>query len=1007
MSTLAGKTSPGKPRNPYIAGKALGSDQGFFGRQDVFEMVESTLAGNQTNAIVLFGQRRIGKTSVLLQLARRLAPLGYLPIYLDLMDRANRPVGEVLHALASAIAIELDWPAPEAGRFDGDGVYFQQEVLPRLYKGLSEHQRPVFLLDEFDVLDTAEEQRLGSNAAANNFFPHIRRLIEQEQRVGFIFVVGRKTADLSIHAKAVFKAARYKRVSILDRKSAIDLVRTAEALETLSFAEAAVDRVLDLTSGHPYFTQLLCGLLWDRAWRGHTGSSPPRVDTEAVESAVPMLLEAGENVFEWIWEGLPAAERVIFSAIAQVVDERSAIGDEDLTEMLQGQGIRILTRELELAPATLVEWEMLAKHESGYGFFIEVLRRWVVLRKPLLRVKVELDRVVPLADTLYQTGSAYYRQGDLDLALDQLRQALRVNPNHLKARLLVAEISTAIGDLATARKELDEAYRYDKDAARYPLIKVLLLQGEELEQDRREDEALVLYEQVLALSPRERVARERLDALWRQRGDRALEANDLDSAYKAYQHARLDEQQLKEVGDELKLQNSYSEALGLVEQKNWAQAILVLSKIIYLRPAYKHAAQYLAKAVEAQQAAEQFVVRQVKPRKPEVESRPRHVARDSHFKKKIALFAVLCAVLSATLYFQLEFVKFLYVTFMEIVVLVVVSYWIWPPTKVEETYEDSLGIGGDSGVYKSDSFGKVFFLGNEGRVGFLQNKILKIVESRDSPYIEIRPAGFSGFDELVVTEDRQVVLLGSDHKVYFLNVDGAVRRILPPIPCQSDAAPKHLAVSGDGRKVAVSVDDQIWLWEVHGVWWKLPQFECGPRSLVRTIALNSTGSIVAISLDKAESSPEDSEDAIRVVLRGSTDGQMFGERPMRWGVYQIAFSPDRLLWATASITNGQIFSVPRASDPQRIFSPMITLSCDADRSIAFSPDSKFLAVGNILAGAHVADVLTGQHVATLISTGHVGAVDFSPNGMLVAANVTNVGIVIFDLEKIRKEKAAL
>ena len=86
-------------------------------------------------------------------------------------------------------------------------------------------------------------------------------------------------------------------------------------------------------------------------------------------------MEAGENVFEWIWDGLPPAERIIFSAVASAADENAVIAADDLLSLLQHHGIRILLRELELAPRVLIEWEMLRCVAGGHGFFIELMRR--------------------------------------------------------------------------------------------------------------------------------------------------------------------------------------------------------------------------------------------------------------------------------------------------------------------------------------------------------------------------------------------------------------------------------------------------------------------------------------------------------------------------------------------------------------------------------------------------------------------------------------------------------
>ena len=55
------------------------------------------------------------------------------------------------------------------------------------------------------------------------------------------------------------------------------------------------------------------------------------------------------------------------------------------------------------------------------------------------KVKDGLDRVNPIADQHYQLANTYYRLGNLKEAIASLQAALQVNPNHLKARLLLGE----------------------------------------------------------------------------------------------------------------------------------------------------------------------------------------------------------------------------------------------------------------------------------------------------------------------------------------------------------------------------------------------------------------------------------------------------------------------------------------------------------------------------------------------------------------------------------------
>jgi tetratricopeptide (TPR) repeat protein len=574
-----------RPVNPYIAGRALHQRSGFFGRDDILRLVETDLRAPDRNVIVLFGQRRIGKTSILLQLEQALPNPPFVAVHFDLMDRARQPLGRVLHDIAATLADDLDIEIAGPEVFDDDGHYFRQQFLPELYRQLGPERRAVLLFDEFDVLDVAAEERLPDTAAARAFFLYLRQLMEEPQ-LGFVFVVDRRAEDLSIDVKATFKAARYKRVSVLSPADTQALIRLAEQQGSLQFATGTVERIMVLTAGHPYLTQLFCQILWDHA-HADQPEATPTIDPAMVEATVPQVLEAGQHAFEWIWDGLPPAERVIFAAIAEATDEASLIAEDDLIELLQSRGIRILVRELELAPRTLVEWEMLRAVEGGYAFAVELLRRWVAQNKPLPRVKDELDRVVPFAETLYRGGEGWYRQRDLENAVNQLRQALTVNPNHLKARLLLGQVLIEQEQPDAAIAELEEAYQYDADAARYPLVRALLDKAQRLERDKQPEVAVEIYERVLNLSPRETIARTRYNAIWIGRGDTALQSGEFDTAIKAYEKARAQDKidQATEIKRRQRYEQMVQTAQRHEEHEEWPQALTLYQQLTDKFPA--------------------------------------------------------------------------------------------------------------------------------------------------------------------------------------------------------------------------------------------------------------------------------------------------------------------------------------------------------------------------------------------------------------------------------------
>ncbi len=554
--------------NPYTAGDPVGKTAAFVGRADVLRDVVRVLRHPSQNAITLYGQRRIGKTSVLQYLEAHLPEEGpYRPVYFDLMNETGLPLGEILQHLARTIALRLDLPDPDLGQEPERA--FRKIFLPQALQSLPEASSLVLLLDEFDVLaDPKAEQ-----AAKRRFFGYLRELrLLDPRRLQFVFVLGRNVADLDIVAQGLFKDLPARRVSLLSREDAEAVVRLSERNGTLCWEEAAVERVWELTSGHPYLTQALCLQVWEAAYEEEEDEPPP-VGPEAVEAAVPATLDYSRNMFEWLWGGLGPAERVAAAALAEagpvVLDE------EQLTTILAESGISIMIRELRDAPRILEEWDILKRVNGGYRFRVELIRRWVAANKPLSRVQDELDRLNPVADSLFNAAQGLYSRNDLEQAEALLQQALGLNPNHIRAHELLAEILLSQGNLDEAERWLEELEELAPGRARSLLKQLYLRRAEAAESDK---EALPWYEKVLALYPGDPQAEEGRRRIYRQQGERDLETRDSKDLLhngmmesRDMEQERIEPQQYEEILNRVKMGN----ALWLVGHSSMGKTTLL------------------------------------------------------------------------------------------------------------------------------------------------------------------------------------------------------------------------------------------------------------------------------------------------------------------------------------------------------------------------------------------------------------------------------------------------
>ena len=589
------------PQNPYIAGNPVGGSQAFVGRADVLRAVLRVLKSPGENALVLYGQRRIGKTSVLQELMARLPQEGpYQPVYFDLQDKAALPLNTVLGELSQRITGQLGLPVPG---LSGDQVaeQFKRAFLPALLAQLPIDHSLVLLFDEFDVLDNPGEGQAGAA-----FFPYLRSLLTFNPRLQFVFVIGRRPEDLSSLTLSIFKGVKSEKISLLAKPNLIALIRLAEQNGSLQWHEAAVSQVYALTGGHPFLTQHLCQEIWEAAWQGDPATTP-QIDSAAVDRAVAPTLRSATNALEWLWDGLKPAQRIVASALAEAGP--TVISADELAMRLQQSGVRILVGELQDAPRTLQDWDLLEPGGAGYRFRVELLRRWLVQHKPLSRVQQEIDYIQPAAENLFQAAYAFYQTGQLAQALPLLRQAVGLNPNHVRGALLLSEILLAQDEIDEAQQLLESLYQYHPVAARPRLVQALLAQAEgEADEQRR----LALLERVLVLEPQQVTAQARRQQLWLQqiqhfeRKEQYQEAlalaQKVAAELPAHDARRPD---LAILERKTQLTTLYQQGITALANQEQTTAVQHFAQVIALEPFYRDTTHFLHLAVTGTDSVQQ------------------------------------------------------------------------------------------------------------------------------------------------------------------------------------------------------------------------------------------------------------------------------------------------------------------------------------------------------------------------------------------------------------------
>ena len=248
--------------NPYVAGAPVMNVDMFFGRRQLIDRILQTI---HNNSLLMYGERRIGKTSIQHQLKRRLLDIddphfAFHPVYIDLQGTPQeqffwtigRDIVEELTPTLEGLAIAGSTPSDYGYR---DLLGDLRLVIRYLQETSTKTVKLVLLIDEVDELneyDPRINQRLRSlfmknfaeNLVAVVSGVEIKKRWEREGSPWYNFF-----EEIEVRP--------------FDEQEARDLIR--KPIAGIFRADAQViERIIALTGGRPYLIQKLCVALVTR-----------------------------------------------------------------------------------------------------------------------------------------------------------------------------------------------------------------------------------------------------------------------------------------------------------------------------------------------------------------------------------------------------------------------------------------------------------------------------------------------------------------------------------------------------------------------------------------------------------------------------------------------------------------------------------------------------------------------------------------------------------------------
>ena len=363
--------------NPYVVGDPV-SNKLFVSRPDIIRQLQELwlTPGHQPQSVLLYGHRRTGKTSILLNAAQSLGSQVKVA-YVNLLQLGNirQGVGEVLMAISDEISEAVNIPPPP----DEDLLNLPYRTFERYLKqveaSLSETSL-IIALDEFEKI----EKLINADKIDRDFIGFLHGMVQISSKIAFVFAGLHTLEEMTEdYFNPFFVSIIPIRVSFLSLSATRQVLANPSGDFPLAYQSEALDRIYELTGGQPYLTQLV-GFLLVRLYNDRVFEMGcPRAlifTVEDVETVIndSELFTRGLYYFTGVWsqatQGSPGQHEIL-RALANHPEGINLDRLSEATEMDEMISLQEALKNLE-------RHDVVKEIDGCYCIAVELFRRWVL-----------------------------------------------------------------------------------------------------------------------------------------------------------------------------------------------------------------------------------------------------------------------------------------------------------------------------------------------------------------------------------------------------------------------------------------------------------------------------------------------------------------------------------------------------------------------------------------------------------------------------------------------------
>lgn len=349
--------------NPYRYGSPVEGEKAFFGRQRELEQIIQAVTKPTKQDILIVGERRTGKTSLLNQLQKRL-DIPLIPVYV-VLNTSEEPtaesilkliIQETLHNLVKRNVLR-DNNVEEYSFNNIDFIKKYQEIILAAKLNIS-NLKIVLLLDEADYLLKVKQKELN---IIDERIQNILRAALQSSEIGTdLRAVVAATTDLSTyisqHSSPFYNHFRFVPLKPLSIKETEELIVKPASMLGYSYPDSTIKKITRLSGGQPYYAQAICYEAFENAVQAQRNY----ISEDDVHIAEQKIVEDFfDGFFSGFWNRCNEVEMNFLRNLANN---------------------NIINNISRVKVKRLLDWQIIIEDIDGnYSISSELIKQWIIM----------------------------------------------------------------------------------------------------------------------------------------------------------------------------------------------------------------------------------------------------------------------------------------------------------------------------------------------------------------------------------------------------------------------------------------------------------------------------------------------------------------------------------------------------------------------------------------------------------------------------------------------------